>query len=185
MIAAVLLGIGLSASAGYRVFIPLLIASIAGKMGWIPLTENFQWMSSTAALVCFGTATILEVAAYYIPVLDNMLDAVTTPMALVAGTLLTTSVLPVDSELLKWVSGILIGGGSAGIIQAGTSMLRLISTKATGGTGNAMVATTEHAIAFGQSILSVFLPVITGLMVLLFLVFLSVKILAPKRRSNS
>lgn len=182
MISAVLLGIGLSASAGYRVFIPLLIASIAGKLGWIPLTESFHWMSSTPALVCFGTATVLEVAAYYIPVLDNMLDAVTTPMALVAGTLLTTSVLPVDSELLKWVSGILIGGGSAGIIQAGTSMLRLVSTKATGGTGNSIVATTEHAVALGQSILSVFLPVITGLVVLVFLVFLAVKVLAPKKR---
>ena len=182
MISAVLLGIGLSASAGYRVFIPLLIASIAGKLGWIPLTESFQWMSSTPALVCFATATVLEVGAYYIPVLDNMLDAVTTPMALVAGTLLTTSVLPVDSELLKWVSGILIGGGSAGIIQAGTSMLRLFSTKTTAGTGNSLIATTEHAVALGQSILSIFIPVVTGAVVLLFLAFLSVKILSRAKR---
>lgn len=182
MISAILLGIGLSASAGYRVFIPLLIASIAGKLGWVPLTESFHWMSSTPALVCFGTATVLEVAAYYIPVLDNMLDAVTTPMALVAGTLLTTSVLPVDSELLKWVSGILIGGGSAGIIQAGTSMLRLVSTKTTGGIGNSLVATTEHFLAIGQSILSIVIPVVTGLAVLLFLAFLAMKMISHEKR---
>lgn len=181
MIAAILLGIGLSASAGFRVFIPLLVASIAGKLGWIPLTESFQWMSSTPALICFATATVLEAAAYYIPVVDNILDTITTPLALVAGTLLTTSVLPVDSELLKWVTGILVGGSSAGIIQLGTSMLRLTSTKATAGMANPVVATTEHALALGQSIMSVFIPVITGVIVLIFLVYLLGKIV-PRLR---
>lgn len=173
MIAAILLGIGLSASAGYRVFVPLLVASIAGKAGWIPLTESFQWMGSTTALVCFATATAVEIAAYYVPVVDNLLDAVTTPLALLAGTLLTTSVLPVDSEMLKWVTGILVGGGSAGIMQVGTSMLRLASTKTTAGVANPVVATTEHLLAVGQSFMSIFVPVITGVVVLILLVILS------------
>jgi hypothetical protein len=177
MIAAILLGIGLSASAGYRVFIPLLIASIAGKMGWIPLTESFEWMGSTYALICFGTAAVVEIAAYYIPVVDNLLDTVTTPMALVAGTLLTTSVLPIDQDLLKWVTGIMVGGGSAGIIQMGTSMLRLASTKTTAGAGNPVVATAEHGLALGQSIMAILLPVITGFLVLLFLLFLVSKLI--------
>lgn len=181
MIAAILLGIGLSASAGYRVFIPLLIASLAGKMGWLPLTESFQWMSSTYALICFGTATVLEIAAYYIPVVDNVLDTITTPMALVAGTLLTTSILPIDQDLLKWVTGIMIGGGSAGIIQMGTSMLRLASTKTTAGAGNPVVATAEHGLAIGQSIMAIAVPVITGVLVLVFLVFLVGKLMKLRR----
>jgi Domain of unknown function (DUF4126) len=122
LIASIFLGIGLSASAGFRVFIPLLVAAVAGKLGWIPLGAGFHWMSSYTAIACFATATIAEIAAYYIPVVDNFLDAITTPMAIGAGTLLATSVLPVDHELLKWVTGILIGGGGAGIIQAGTSL---------------------------------------------------------------
>lgn len=181
MIAAILLGIGLSASAGYRVFIPLLIASIAAKLGWIPLTEHFQWMGSTYALICFGTAAVVEIAAYYIPVVDNLLDTVTTPLALLAGTLLTTSVLPIDQDLLKWVTGIMIGGGSAGIIQMGTSMLRLASTKTTAGAGNPVVATAEHGLAVGQSVMAIALPVITGILVLLFLLFLLSKLLRLRR----
>jgi hypothetical protein len=163
------------------VFIPLLIASIAAKLGWIPLTDHFQWMGSTYALICFGTAAVVEIAAYYIPIVDNLLDTVTTPLALVAGTLLTTSVLPIDQDLLKWVTGIMVGGGSAGIIQMGTSMLRLASTKTTAGAGNPVVATAEHGLALGQSIMAIALPVITGILVLLFLLFLLAKLLRIRR----
>ena len=172
VIISILLGIGLSASAGYRVFIPLLIASIAGRLGWIPLTDSFHWMSSAAAIICFATATVVEIGAFYIPVVDNILDAAATPVALVAGTLLTTSVLPVENELVKWIIGILLGGGSAGIMQVGTSMLRLASTKTTAGIGNPFLATTEHLLAVGQSFLSIFIPVLTGISVIFLLIFL-------------
>lgn len=182
MIAAILLGIGLSASAGFRVFIPLLVAALAGKFGWIPLTDGFAWMASWPAIVCFGTATLAELAAYYIPVVDNALDMVTTPMAILAGTLLTTSVLPVDSDLLKWISGFLIGGGAAGVIQTGTSLLRLFSTKATAGIGNPVVATTEHAAALGGSLLSVALPVITGILMMLLVFWLLGRLLTLKSK---
>ena len=172
IIVSILLGIGLSASAGYRVFIPLLIASIAGRLGWIPLTDSFHWMSSTPAFLCFATATIIEIAAYYIPVVDNILDTIATPIAIAAGALLTTSVLPIDNDLLKWVTGILLGGGSAGIMQVGTSMLRLASTKTTAGLGNPFLATIEHILAVVQSLLSIWIPVFMGIAVILILIFL-------------
>jgi hypothetical protein len=130
------------------------------------MTDGFTWMTSWTAIACFGTATLVELAAYYIPVVDNVLDMITTPMAIMAGTLLTTSVIPVDGELLKWVSGFLIGGGAAGVIQTGTSLLRLFTTKTTAGIGNPVVATTEHAAALGGSMLAVALPVITGILML-------------------
>ena len=178
LIVSILLGIGLSASAGFRVFIPLLVTSVAAKMGWIPLEHGFQWMSSYASIACFASATVAEIAAYYFPLIDNFLDTVTTPMAIGAGALLATSVLPVDNDLLKWVFGILIGGGSAGIIQTGTALLRLASTKTTAGLGNPVVSTAEHAAALGTSICSIFVPVIAGLVILIFLVFLARKILS-------
>jgi hypothetical protein len=173
---SILLGIGLSASAGFRVFIPLLVAAVAGKFGWLPLTEGFAWMASWPAIICFGTATIAEVAAYYIPVVDNFLDTITTPMAIMAGTLLATSVIPVDSELLKWTSGILLGGGAAGVVQTGTALLRLFSTKTTAGLGNSVVATTEHMAALGTSLFAVFLPVVAGVGTILLIGFLVSKV---------
>ncbi len=173
---SILLGIGLSASAGFRVFVPLLVAAIAGKFGWLPLTDGFAWMASWPAIICFGTATVIEVAAYYIPVVDNFLDAVTTPMAIMAGTLLATSVIPVDSELLKWISGILLGGGAAGVVQTGTAILRLFSTKTTAGFGNPVVATTEHMAALGTSLFAVFMPVIAGIGALLMISYVLIKL---------
>jgi hypothetical protein len=180
-IVAIALGIGLSASAGFRVFVPLLVAAVAGKTGILPLSEGFLWMSSWAAIICFGTATILEILAYYIPVVDNLLDAVNTPLAIAGGTLLATSVLPGDHELLKWVSGLLVGGTSAGIIHAGTSLLRFASTKTTAGAGNAVLSTGEHIAAFGTSISALFIPLFVAVVILFFLFYLISKMVSYKK----
>jgi hypothetical protein len=96
-------------------------------------------------------------------------------MAILAGTLLATSVLPVDNELLKWSSGILLGGGAAGVIQTGTSLLRLFSTKATAGIANPVVSTAEHMAALGTSVFSVLLPVIAGSLMLVLIFYILIK----------
>lgn len=176
LIISILLGIGLSASAGFRVFIPLLVTAVAAKMGWINLGHGFQWIGSYASMACFAAATVAEISAYYFPLVDNLLDTITTPMAIGAGTLLATSVLPVDHDLLKWVLGFLIGGGSAGIIQTGTALLRLASTKTTAGFGNPIVSTAEHIASIGTSLGAIFIPVICGILMLIFLVYLVGKI---------
>jgi len=179
-VAAIALGIGLSASAGFRVFVPLLVAAVAGKTGLLPLQENFLWMSSWAAIICFTTATVLEIIAYYIPVVDNMLDAINTPLVIAGGTLLATCVLPGDHQLVNWVGGLLIGGTSAGIIHAGTALLRLVSTKSTIGAGNAILSTGEHIVAFGTAISTLFIPLIVAVIVVLFITFLLSKMFKMK-----
>ena len=165
---AIAIGIGLSASCGFRVFIPMLVASIAAKAGIFPLNEGFQWLGSWPAILCFGTAAIIEILAYYIPFVDNLLDAITTPLAIVAGTLMLTSVIPIDNDLLKWTTGFIAGGGAAATVQGWTVLTRLASSKLTGGTGNPVMATGEHVAAAGTSILSLFIPIaIAGLFLLL------------------
>jgi hypothetical protein len=49
LIIAVAIGIGLSASCGFRVFVPLFIAGVAAKMGIFPLQEGFQWLAGWQA----------------------------------------------------------------------------------------------------------------------------------------
>jgi hypothetical protein len=176
------MGIGLSASAGFRVFVPLLVAGIGGRFGWVPLTEHFHWLGEWPALVCFGTATVIEIFAYYIPVVDNLLDTITTPLAILAGTLLATSVLPIDQELWKWGAGLIVGGGSAAIIQSGTALLRLFTTKATVGTGNAMVATGENLGAWTLSSLSLVIPVLVAVVVV---IMIGVVLMGLARRKKS
>lgn len=173
LILGLAMGLGLSASCGFRVFVPLLIASVASKMGYLNLGENFQWMSSTPALVAFGAATLFEIGGYYIPFVDNILDSITTPASVAAGTLLTASVLtPEMDPMLKWGLGIIVGGGSAGIVQAGTALTRATSTVATAGTANPVLATAEHGLAIGGSILSLVMPFIIAAIVCFIIVVL-------------
>jgi hypothetical protein len=168
----VALGLGLSASAGFRVFVPLFVAGVAAKYGIIPINDSFSWMAGWPAIICFGTATVFEILAYYIPFFDNLLDAVNAPLAIAGGTLLATAVLPADNEWLKWTIGLLLGGGTAGIIHAGTSFLRLASTKTTAGAGNAVLSTGEHVAAFSFSISALFIPVAIALIIITFLILI-------------
>lgn len=185
LITAVAIGIGLAASAGFRVFVPMLVAAIAAKAGILPLNESFQWLSSWTSIAILGTATIVEILAYYIPVVDNLLDTVATPLAVVAGTLLLTSVLPIDSELMKWITGAAVGGGSAAVVQSGSALTRLTSTKLTAGMGNPLVATVENVAATGTSILSLVIPFFILAIFLLLIILIFTILRRRLRKSHS
>jgi hypothetical protein len=165
------MGIALSACAGFRVFIPMLAGALAGHFNMITLPADMQWLSGWPAIACFGAASVVEIGAYYIPFIDNLLDTVATPLSVAAGTLLASSILPVqDMEApLRWGIGLLAGGSAAGTIQLGTSLLRLFSSKATVGTGNAIVATGENAAAITGSVLSFFIPFVIALLLLILI----------------
>jgi len=177
LITAVAIGIGLAASAGFRVFVPMLVAAIAARTGILPLNESFQWLASWPSIIILGTATVVEILAYYIPVVDNLLDTLSTPLAIGAGTLLLTSVLPIDSELMKWITGAAVGGGSAAVVQSGSALTRLTSTKPTAGLGNPVVATAENVAATGTSILALVIPffILTLFLLLTILIFTVVR----------
>jgi len=167
IITAVALGIGLSASTGFRVFVPLLIAGIAARFGILPMNESFAWLSSDAALGSLGVATIVEIAAYYIPFVDNLLDHLSMPLSIGAGTLISASVLPIDSEMAKWLSSFILGGGSAALVQGATAALRLGSSGTTGGAANFLLASGENIAAIVTPILSIILPIVMALLILL------------------
>lgn len=169
-LSAVALGIGLSASCGFRIFIPLLVAGLAAHFGILSLGANFTWMGSMPALICFGVAAFVEVLAYYIPFVDNLLDTIATPLSVIAGTLLMTSVFPSHSEWMKWVMGFIIGGGAAATIQSGSAIARLFSTKFTAGAGNPIIATGEGVAATGFSIFSLFIPLVIAILLLVLII---------------
>lgn len=186
-ITAIALGIGLSASVGFRVFIPLLVAGLASHFGILPLGESFQWMGSMPALITFGVASVVEVLAYYIPFVDNLLDSIATPLSIGAGTLLMTSVFPSDNEWMKWIMGFVIGGGAAATIQGGSAITRLLSSKVTAGIGNPIVSTGEGIAATGFSILSLFIPLVVAVIFIVFIIVilrLAYKKLLKKKKKD-
>ena len=178
LLTAIAMGISLSACAGFRVFIPMLAGAVAGHFNIIALPADMQWLGSWPAIACFGTAAVAEIAAYYIPFVDNMLDTIATPLSVAAGTLLASSILPITEQepLVRWGVALLTGGSAAGAIQLGTGVLRLFSSKATVGTGNAVVATAENAAALTGSLLSFFIPVIVALVLVILICWIVVKL---------
>ena len=172
IISAIALGIALSACCGFRIFVPMLAASVAAYNHWFNLSADMQWLGSLPAMVCFGTAAIIEIGAYYFPFLDNILDAIAAPLAVAAGTVLAFAILPGSNNepLLRWVAALVAGGATAGTIHVGTGLLRLFSTKATLGTGNPVIATGENAAVVTGSIFSFIIPVIIAA-ILLVVVF--------------
>ncbi len=160
---AICLGIGLSAACGFRIFVPLLIMSIASLSGHLHLATGFDWIGTYPALVAFSVATALEITGYYVPWVDHLLDTIATPAAIVAGTVATAAIVSDMSPLLKWSLAIIAGGGAAGLVQGTTVLARGVSTATTAGIGNPMIATAELGGSVLISILAIVAPVLVVL----------------------
>jgi len=177
------LGLGLSAASGFRVFVPLLVVNLAARAGWLTLSGELAWMGETPAMVAFGVATVLEVVAYYVPWLDNLLDFVATPAAVVSGAVVTASVVTDLDPALKWMLAVIAGGGIAGVVQTATVGGRVLSSLTTAGLGNPVVATVELISSFLLSILSLLAPFLGALFVLTLLILFW--LLRRRRRVSS
>lgn len=167
-----LMGLGLSAACGFRVFVPLLITSVAVKAGMAQFAPGFAWMGSNIAIATFAVATVLEVSAYYVPWLDHALDVVATPCAIIAGTILSASLITGLDPTLKWTLAVVAGGGAAGVVQGMTVTTRVVSTSITGGLGNWLVATCEAVLAMIVSLLAIVLPILAILAITTVLLYI-------------
>ena len=156
----VLTGLGLAAACGFRVFVPMFVAALGVRTGMVEVGEGFQWLGSTAALLSLGTATALEIAAYYVPVVDNFLDSVATPAAAVAGVLVSAAMIQDVDPWLRWTLAVVAGGGVATAVQTASVVTRGTSTVTTAGLANPAVATGELAGAATFSGLALLAPVV-------------------------
>jgi len=172
---SICLGIGLSAACGFRVFIPLLAISIASLSGYMSLSQGFEWIGTYPAFLAFALAAVFEIAAYYIPWIDNLMDSIAGPAAVVAGILVAGSGMLHMDPLLKWSLAIIAGGGTAALFHSTTAVVRAASTVMTGGIGNHTVATAELGIASVLSILAITLPLLSIIVAVALLLFLTRK----------
>jgi hypothetical protein len=158
--------------------------SIASRAGLIELGESWIWISETWVLIAFAAATLLEIGAYYIPWVDNLLDSVTTPAAVVAGVIVSAASLGQIEDLnpaLQWMLAVIGGGGMAGTIQIGSALTRAASTAATGGVANPVVSTAEAGGAVACSVLAVIVPVVAAVLVLVLMAFVFRRLMKKKR----
>ncbi len=167
---SIALGVGLAAAVGFRVFVPLLVASIAAYTGHLHLDANFAWLGSVTAMTMLGVAALVEILAYYIPAVDNLLDSITGPLALVAGTVVSAAVITDLPPLIKWSTAIIAGGGVAAMTQGVTTLLRAKSTAFTAGMGNPVVSTLELVAAAILALLALLAPLVALALVVAFCV---------------
>jgi hypothetical protein len=165
---SVALGVGLAAAVGFRVFLPLLVMSIAAYSGHLTLSSGFAWLATPAAFLMLSVATLVEILAYYIPGVDNLLDTIATPAALIAGTVVSAAVMTDLPPLVKWTTAVIAGGGAAGLTQGLTSLLRAKSTVLTAGLGNHVLSTGEWGGALVVSVLALVAPLAALALVALF-----------------
>ena len=166
-------GLALAAAAGFRVFVPLLALSLAARAGWVHLSPSFDWLATAPASIALATATAIEVAAYYVPFFDNLLDAIAAPVAVVAGIVASASVLTDLPPWLQYTVAIVGAGGTAGLVHASTSLLRLKSSAATAGLGNPILATLELIGSILIAVIAIVAPLTALLVVIAFVVFVA------------
>ena len=182
---ALMAGISLSAAAGLRVFLPVLALGLASRLGLLELGEQFAWLASDPVLMVVGIAALLEAGAYYIPVVDNLLDTLTTPAAVGGGTVIVASLLPEMNALLQWGTAALLGGGAAGIVQGTTVLARGVSTTSTGGLANPLIATSETGGSLITILLALLMPLVFGILVILALAWLLIRLIRLLRRRHT
>ena len=179
---ALCIGLGLSAACGFRVFVPMLGLSLAAHSGHLTLASDFQWLGSTTALIALSLATVLEIGGYYIPWLDNFLDTVASPAAVVAGVMVSASVMTDMSPILRWSLAIIAGGGIAAAVQATTVVARGASSFVTGGLGNPLLASIELGGSLISTGLAVMAPVLGILAALTFVGLVGVTFVRRRQR---
>jgi len=169
---SIFLGVGLAASVGFRVFLPLFALSLASYFGVWDLNENWEWIGSLAALITLGVATVIEIFAYFIPWVDNMLDSMAIPLAAIAGTAVMVSTVANLDPVVTWSLAIIAGGGTATAIKGASATGRLASTATTGGLGNPAVAAVETGTAAVVTTASIFAPILAAFLVIIILVII-------------
>jgi hypothetical protein len=184
IVVSIALGVGLAAAVGFRVFVPLPVISGAAYTGHLTLSDSFAWLATPTALAMLSVAAIAEILTYYIPGVDNLLDAIATPAALVAGTIAAAAVMADLPPIVKWTTAGIAGGGAAGLTQSVSSLLRAKSTVMTGGFGNAVISTGELGGALLVSLLALAAPVVALMLVVVF-VWLGLRFLRRRRAATA
>lgn len=170
---SLVIGIGLSAAAGFRLLVPFLALSIAAVFGHFPISPEMEWLNSFPALEALAVGLLLEILAFYIPWFDHLLDAITFPASILAGTLITASFTSHLDPFLQWSLAIVAGGGAAAAAKTLAGGTRVTSTLTTGGFGNFIVATLEVLGAIALSTLALVLPKLAIVLVPLLIAVLT------------
>lgn len=187
-ILAALMGLSLASASGFRVFLPPFLLSIAVRTDTLVNLDlsdtSFAIFDSNAAVLVLGIACLAEFAAYYIPWLDNLLDTIATPAAVLSGVGMSSMVLVGTDPIMQWSFAIIAGGGSAGIIQLTTVAIRGLSSTLTLGFGNSFVASGENIASIVLTIAALLAPLIAAIFAIIIILLLVRQVTKKPKESS-
>lgn len=176
----IVIGIGLAATCGFRAFVPLFAMSLAGVSGVMEFASGFEWIGTYPALIVFGIATVVEIVAYFVPFVDNVLNAITLPFSIIAGVIIVASVITDIDPVIRWSLALIAGGGVATGTGLISNAIHLASTMTSGGTANPAVSTVETGATGVMAALSIIFPVVS-LVLIILIIFFVVRYLKRKK----
>jgi len=139
-------GVGIAAACGLRAFLPLLVVGLAARLGLVQLRPGSEWLAGDIALVALGAATVLEIAADKIPLVDHALDAIATVLRPMAAWMGATALLVNWPSPLRQLVALTLAAGALALHGA-KAKLRLGSTGLTAGHANPLLSVAEDAVA--------------------------------------
>jgi len=173
---AALMGISLASASGFRVFLPPFLLSLAVRTDTLITLDlsdtEFALFDSNAAVLILGIACLVEFGAYYVPWLDNLLDTIASPAAVLSGIGMTSMVLVGSDPIMQWSFAIIAGGGSAGVIQATTVIVRGLSSTLTLGFGNSFIASGENIASLVLTIAALIAPILAAIFAIIVITVL-------------
>jgi hypothetical protein len=173
---AALMGISLASASGFRVFLPPFLLSLAVRTDTLITLDlsdtEFAFFDSNAAVLILGIACLVEFGAYYVPWLDNLLDTIASPAAVLSGIGMTSMVLVGSDPIMQWSFAIIAGGGSAGVIQATTVIVRGLSSTLTLGFGNSFIASGENIASLVLTIAALIAPILAAIFAIIVITVL-------------
>ena len=177
----ILIGLGLSAASGFRLFVPFAILSIFSISGIYNTTSTPFIFSSDLFLVIFIILSVSEVLLFYNPWIDNMLDLISTPASIFSGIILTYFVL-YDMEIyLRLLISVILGGLVSLNVQLLTVKARSSTSIFSKGNGNQIVSTIENISSIFISILVLKFP-LAGIFVSAIIIYLIYTFIIKKGR---
>ncbi len=160
-IAAVIVGLLLSLSAGVRMTLPLLGVNLLAFYHEITLPDNMAWLGTEPTLIVLSVACATETLVHFVPAAGTWIKAMATPLAFVAGTLLMAVPLGDKNPLYQWTLAAVVGGGAATLTHLGVTGMRAMTAPANA----ASLGIFGLVWNVGEFILSILLAMLSGLCV--------------------
>lgn len=169
LLQSIALGISLAACAGLRAWLPFFAVGLSVRLGVLPLGDSFRFLGSNVALAVFAVATVIEVLADKIPVVDHALDALSTFLKPAAGMVLAASVMwTVDDPIVALALGVMVGAPASLVPHAAKATLRGVLSPITAGLAAPILSVLEDVIAFGLVALAILAPFVVAAGFVLF-----------------